>query len=173
MHGAGTTGSAGETRPSLRNGLTAYSALSPVTGLCCHRRSSDSLSPATLAPALGRQDHTAWPSARPRSSAFRKECCDVSRPPLPASTFVTIAIRPSSMRRDVRNDAADLPDTPSGIFFAAGLDGWNRVERACEISFCVQWILRVTAAQMLDERLGLNRLPDLQITLAVERERNP
>jgi hypothetical protein len=28
----------GATQPSLRNGLTAYSALSPGTGLDCHRR---------------------------------------------------------------------------------------------------------------------------------------
>jgi hypothetical protein len=28
----------GITRPSLRDGFTAYFALSPVTGLVCHRR---------------------------------------------------------------------------------------------------------------------------------------
>ena len=28
-------------RPSLRNGFTAYSALSLVTGLCCHHRPCD------------------------------------------------------------------------------------------------------------------------------------
>src|ERR1700737_1424369 len=32
------TGSAGASRPSLRNGFTAYNALSPATGLFCHRR---------------------------------------------------------------------------------------------------------------------------------------
>jgi hypothetical protein len=32
------TGSAESIRPSLRNGFTAYSALSPVNGLSCHRR---------------------------------------------------------------------------------------------------------------------------------------
>ena len=32
------TGSAEAVRPSLRNGFTAYNALSPVTGLSCHRR---------------------------------------------------------------------------------------------------------------------------------------
>ena len=31
----------GGTRHPLRNGFTAYAALSPVTGLCCHRRSAD------------------------------------------------------------------------------------------------------------------------------------
>ena len=32
------TGSAESIRPSLRNGFTAYSALSPATNSCCHRR---------------------------------------------------------------------------------------------------------------------------------------
>jgi hypothetical protein len=35
------TGSAENIRPSLRNGFTAYNALSPVNGLCCHRRHAD------------------------------------------------------------------------------------------------------------------------------------
>ena len=70
MHGAGTTGSAGSTRPSLRDGLTAYSVLSLVTGLSCHHRPRDTESVvANLAPASGRQDHTAWPSAK----AFKRE----------------------------------------------------------------------------------------------------
>src|SRR3954469_1377910 len=33
MHGAGTTGTAGTTRPSPRDGFNAYGALSPVSGL--------------------------------------------------------------------------------------------------------------------------------------------
>ena len=35
------TGSAESIRPSLRNGFTAYNALSPVNGLSCHRRRRD------------------------------------------------------------------------------------------------------------------------------------
>jgi hypothetical protein len=35
------TGSAEAIRPSLRNGFTAYTALSPVTGLSCHRHRRD------------------------------------------------------------------------------------------------------------------------------------
>jgi hypothetical protein len=31
----------GDIRPSLRNGFTAYTALSPVTGLSCHRHRRD------------------------------------------------------------------------------------------------------------------------------------
>ena len=42
--------------------LTAYLALSMVTGLCCHHRRRKLLF-ANLTPASGRQDHTALPSA--------------------------------------------------------------------------------------------------------------
>src|ERR1700681_2673491 len=42
--------------------LTAYIALSPVTGLSCHRRLRK-LPLADLTPASGRQDHTTSPSA--------------------------------------------------------------------------------------------------------------
>jgi len=41
--------------------LTAYIALSPVTGLSCHRRWR--IESANLTPASGRQDHTTSPSA--------------------------------------------------------------------------------------------------------------
>jgi hypothetical protein len=58
------TGSAEAIRPSLRSGLPAYSELSPVTGLSCHRRPREVLLPANLTPASGCQDHTASPSAR-------------------------------------------------------------------------------------------------------------
>jgi hypothetical protein len=44
--------------------FTAYSALSPVTGLSCHRHPREVLLPANLTPASGCQDHTASPSAR-------------------------------------------------------------------------------------------------------------
>jgi hypothetical protein len=45
--------------------VTAYSALSPVTGLSCHRHPRKVLLLANLTPASGRQDHTASPSAPP------------------------------------------------------------------------------------------------------------
>jgi hypothetical protein len=55
------TGSAEAIRPSLRNGFTAYSVLSPANGLCCHRRCAGI--PRNLTPASGRQDHTISPYA--------------------------------------------------------------------------------------------------------------
>ncbi len=55
--------------------FTAYSVLSPVNQLGCHRRRRDGLSiVANLAPAWARQDHTASPpvkAAARRSAAFR------------------------------------------------------------------------------------------------------
>jgi hypothetical protein len=71
------TGSAEAVRPSLRNGFTAYNALSPVTGLSCHRRLR--MLPQSLMPASGHQDHTPSPSA---SSALVRRTLSVHRIPL-------------------------------------------------------------------------------------------
>jgi hypothetical protein len=100
--------------------LTAYSALSPVTGLFCHRRWW--VTSTNLTPASGCQDHTTSPSAasisRPRDNR--------SRPTLP---------RPLHPVPNVRDDR----DTPlmwdgtarmyngfdfgkTEIFFRSGLD---------------------------------------------------
>jgi hypothetical protein len=88
----------GSVRHSLRDGFTAYSALSPVIGLSCHRRLAVSggsaqgptSPPPNLTPASGCQDHTTSPSA---SARFVKRAARVHRIPHP--TFVTIAKRPS------------------------------------------------------------------------------
>ena len=110
-------------RHSLRNGFNAYIALSPVTGLVCHRRLRK-LSLANLTPASGRQDHTTSPSARPRPRLRRRP-----RPPHPAPTFVTIAIRPSQRARDGGSSRIDLPGGESGIFLRKGLDSFRRCFR--------------------------------------------
>ena len=82
-------GHAGNTRHSPRNGFNGYSALSLVTGLSCHHRRRDACFVANLTPASGRQDHTASPSAEPRSRQA-PPASTASRP-----TSVTIAKRPS------------------------------------------------------------------------------
>src|SRR5579863_2200344 len=61
--------------------LTAYIALSPVTGLSCHRRPQDHHL-ASLTSASGYQDHTTSPSAGRR---IRLVCCRVHRIPHPTS----------------------------------------------------------------------------------------
>src|SRR5258707_11353739 len=55
------TGSAESIRPSLRNGFTAYNALSPVTGLFA--TVAPRINPRHLTPASGRQNHATSPSA--------------------------------------------------------------------------------------------------------------
>ena len=61
---------------SLRNGFTAYGALSSVSGLFSHRRRLDGVGgechSANLIPASGDQDHTLLPSAR-RASSLRSQ----------------------------------------------------------------------------------------------------
>jgi hypothetical protein len=71
--------------------LTVSSALSPVTGLDCHRRSADR--EQNLTPASGRQDHTTSPSALVLLVAQHPR---VHRIPHPTS--VTMANAPSCER---------------------------------------------------------------------------
>jgi len=52
----------GGTRHPLRNGFTAYAALSSAIGLVCHRHLQ--IKSANLTPASGRQDHTVLPYAQ-------------------------------------------------------------------------------------------------------------
>src|SRR3954447_24611084 len=73
------TGAAENIRHSLRNGFTAYNALSPVSHVL--------LPPST--PTMGRQDHTSLPYA---SAPF---VIGTSASTAPRPTFVTIMIRPS------------------------------------------------------------------------------
>ena len=68
--------------------FTAYNALSPVTGLVCHRRLRK-LPLANLTPASGRQDHTTSPSAsapfvarRIRVHRIPTHACDDRETPL-------------------------------------------------------------------------------------------
>ena len=110
------TGPAEASRLSLRSGLPAYSALSSVTGLSCHRHQREVLLPANLTPASGRQDHTASPSASvtlvsrdPRVHRIPPRVRDDREPPL-------------SSGETGRTGKTDLPDGLSDIFLRAGLD---------------------------------------------------
>src|ERR1700732_2392725 len=111
--------------------LTAYSALSPVTGLSCHRRPRK-LPSANLTPASARQDHTTSPSA---SGALRR--CVLSASPAPRRPSVTSASRPS-VRRDCMGCIADLGQRRSEKFFQMGLDRANHIEKLQQIRFYVQ-----------------------------------
>ncbi len=125
--------------------LTVSSALSPVTGLFCHRRPLTNVVPkpgraditsANLTPASGRQDHTTSPYAATSFVSslliahrpFANPPCNhvarltLPRPPHPIPTFVTIMIRPSSRDGMARTCRDDLPDGESEIFLREGLD---------------------------------------------------
>jgi len=107
--------------------LTAYGALSPVIGLCCHRRRN--AKHYRHMPASRHQDHTLSPSASPvfakrlrRAKApfvFRRLC--VHR--IPAQRFVTTAKRPSYRAGMAGASKDDLPDGVSEIFLGRGVDG--------------------------------------------------
>src|SRR3954453_21524955 len=73
------TGPAESIRPSLRNGFTAYGALSPVRPTLLPP-SLREIIPQSLAPASGRQDHTILPY--PPSHARQSQ---LSRPPHPTA----------------------------------------------------------------------------------------
>jgi hypothetical protein len=108
---------AGFTRRFLRNGFNAYIALSPVTGLSCHRRLQITTCILdTSVGASGPHDFAV------RFSAIRPhECADAAASIASNPASVTIAIRPS-VGSDGRSCRFDLPDARSGIFFRRGLD---------------------------------------------------
>ena len=112
-----TTVTAEITRHSrTRMVLTVSFALSPVTGLVCHRRPQEALLLKNLTPASGRQDHTTSPSA---SRAIVESATRVHRIPRPTS--VTIAKRPSC-GTGWRRYGCDLGETGRDLFLKEGLD---------------------------------------------------
>jgi len=108
-------GHTGNTRHSPRNGFTAYIALSPVTGLFCHRHRRK-LPFANLTPASGRQDHTTSPST---SSALVFGAVSVHRIPPHVRDDRETPLCWDGTGRACRDD---LPDGESGIFFQVRLD---------------------------------------------------
>jgi hypothetical protein len=142
------TGSAEAIRHSLRNGLTAYAALSPATNSSCHRRSriggasqtrSGDFASASLTPATGARTTR---FCRTQQAPFVLRAVDRSRgepalrsrhaPDAAASTAscpasVTIAIRPS-LGEDGGASRIDLGARGRGIFSAEGIDGATQEE---------------------------------------------
>ncbi len=125
----------GVARRSLRNGFTAYSALSPATNSSCHRHRriwlvqarSGSKNLRRFDTSNGCQDHTALPYA---ATSFVQRAVDRSRktalrPRLRADAAASTASRPN-VRDDhdtpllragiTRICRGDLPDGESGIF---------------------------------------------------------
>ena len=106
------TGPAESIRPSLRNGFTAYNALSPVNGFL-----------ATVISGTYRQLDASTAASGPHDFAVRfsavRQGTSASTATRPA--FLTIASAPH-LGTGCANCKCDLPDTPSGIFLVLGLD---------------------------------------------------
>jgi hypothetical protein len=96
--------------------LTAYSALSLVTGLSCHHHRRDAKHHRQLDASVG--------ASGPHGFAVRKLAPSSTRrlrPPHPAPTSVTIAIRPSK-GTGWRDYGSDLGKKRTGLFLREGLD---------------------------------------------------
>jgi hypothetical protein len=89
-----------------------------------------------------------------------RECCDVSRPPLPASTFVTIAIRPS-VRGGMRGKMRPICPTRQAEYFRR--EDWTggiALKAREKFVFARSRFYVLQAVRTRDERTGLIRLPD-------------
>jgi len=106
------TGSAEASRLSLRDGFTAYFALSPVNGFVA--TVAGGIPPANLTPASRRQDHTTSPSA---SACARQS--QLSRPPHPTRAFVTCATPLSS--GETRRLKSVICPTATAEYFCSGV----------------------------------------------------
>jgi hypothetical protein len=124
--------------------LTAYVALSPVTGLFCHRRPQSKVlskpgwakqNSANLTPASGRQDHTILPSAATSlvsvlliaHKSFDPPCNPVARKTLPRPPHPVPYVRddretPLCVGRDAQSSRSDLGCLKTEIFLQRGLD---------------------------------------------------
>ena len=152
--------------------LTVSFALSPVTGLFCHRRLRIVFWLSPVGPTQLRELDASVGASGPhdfavRSIVFRPRAVDrsqVFRPALqshraqeaaastasrPAS--VTIASRPS-VGRDGKSSRDDLGGAGSGIFLQKGLDCPNQIEKSQQIAL---WAHHQTAA-----RAYFTRVPD-------------
>ena len=82
-------------RPSLRDGLTAYTRSPRCAGLFGHRHLREAELPANLILASEYQDHAISPSSSRRSSTCMAHAATESGHHIPHQRFVTFAKRPS------------------------------------------------------------------------------
>jgi hypothetical protein len=116
--------------------LTVSFALSPVIGLCCHRRRRSLLRQLERQRRGVRTTRLRRPQGAPSSEA--PPASTASRP-----ASVTIAKRPS-VGRDGAKYGSDLGRRRRELFFEEGLDRWNRVDPAQQIRYCAHLIRRVS-----------------------------
>jgi hypothetical protein len=153
-HGAGTTGSAETFRPSLRSGFNGLlrallgepGFLATVTRATRTRRRKLDTSVGVSGP------HGLAVRATIVRRQSEQECCDLARPPLPASTFVTIAIRPSA-RGGMRGKMRLIWGEHKAEYFLR--DNWTGVMELNGLAKLVPTrtrILRVTGTRTRAER---------------------
>ena len=112
----------GSIRPSLRNGFTAYVALSPAIGLSCHRHRPN---------CVGRLDvgvETSGPHDFAVRSMRALVSCAPPRPSHPRPCVRDDRDTPLVKGRDGGGNWSDLGETRSKIFLQAGLDRWNHLD---------------------------------------------
>ena len=140
------------TRPSLRNGFTAYAVLSPETSSWLTPSPSVQLALLRQLDACnGRQDHTVLPYAQPTPSSQRKPASTAPRP-----TSVTTADALLT-RTGWTDTSTDLAFWKSEIFLILGLDtnsvNRNLIDQRIDMSQSAV-IARSTATKQSIPRLG-------------------
>ena len=131
-HGEGTTGSAGSSGIPCAMAYGLY-VISLGTGLSCSHCARDHL--ASLTPASGCQDHTTSPSA---SAPFVRTIARAHRQSvlrIPASRVVTIAMRPSSSRRDAGRQPHYSEKRKMNIFSYGGWTEESALKRLTNFDF--------------------------------------
>jgi len=140
-----TPGSPGIPRAMV---LTVSFALSPVIGLCCHRRKRNYF----------RQLDASVEASGPHDFAVRITCCSSKAPTASTASrpaFVTIASRPSK-GRDGAVYSFDLGETTKGIFLQMGLDRANQIDPPGQFTLCTNSGSQASAARTYDAK-GLER----------------
>ena len=156
------TGSAESIRPSLRNGFNGLFRALPGDEFILSPSLADKACPSPVGPTRlrqfstsnGCQDHTAlpyasaplvWraPIAHGVPPCDRPRATTLPRPPHPAPNVRDDGQRPSVRARDSGKYAGDLPRKETGIFFQAGLDRWNRFDRAKKIGASAQGAIKL------------------------------
>jgi hypothetical protein len=132
VHTVVTTGHR-NTRHFLRNGFTAYFALSLVTGLCCHHRRADTSARLERQRRGVRTTRLRRPQPR-RSSTRHKRATTTPRPPHPIPTFVTMANAPLP-GQDGANKHLIWVKREAGNFSEQGWTGKSPM-RQCEALAC-------------------------------------
>ena len=148
--------------------LTAYSGLSSVTGLYCHRRPCNAARIITsLMPASGHRDHTASPSASARFVLARRS---VHRIPHPTSVTTRTPLR---RVQDNGGHKGDFSCKESEEFFERRMDRQSTRQLVGQISSIRQSETRCGQRQLFAQSAKSQRCPSAMLWSDGERHRPP